>query len=82
MSGPTIPLPRAIVDVVRLAQVVLVALAPFLPLGVALQATYAVVTALIPLVVVRQATTPVADADMGAVLEHDPHVLPAPKEFP
>ena len=59
-AGPTIALPRTWVDAVRLLQVVLVALTPFIPATVLVQVVYALVTAVAPLLVVRAAVSPVS----------------------
>lgn len=60
--NPTLELPRGVVDAIRLVQVVLVALTPFLPVSTAVQAVAAVLAAVVPLLVVRQAVVPVVDA--------------------
>lgn len=59
--SPTFALPRPVVDAVRALQVLLVALTPFLPVSTLVQAFSAAVAALVPLLVIRSAVTPVAD---------------------
>lgn len=60
--NPTLELPRPVVDAVRVLQVLLVALTPFLPVSTLVQAFSAAVAALVPLLVVRSAVVPVVEA--------------------